>query len=51
MRGVPQGEVGDVGTLPAKCSWLEEEQPKVNGEGGWITIGRMRKGGEVGFLH
>ena len=50
MQGVPHGGVGDVGTLPDRCSWFEEEQPKLNG-GGWSTIHRMRKGGEVGFQY
>ena len=33
MQGVPQGGVGDIGTLPDVFSWWEEEQPKLNGGG------------------
>ena len=35
-QGVPQGGVGDIGTLPGRFSRLEEEQPRMNGGGGWI---------------
>ena len=49
MRGVPQDGVVDVGTLPNRFSRLEEEQPRLNDGGGWITICRIREEGEVGF--
>ena len=34
MRGVPQGGVGDIGTLPDRFSRWEEEHPKLNDGGG-----------------
>ena len=44
MHGVPPGGVRDVGTLPDRCSWLEDEHLKLNDGGGeWISIHRMRK--------